>query len=326
MQRPATAKLRAQPVLAADIGGTRIKLGAILEGRVLAREAIDAHSDLGLEIRLPEVAKALRRVCATLGLKPEDCLALGVSFPSIVRANWILASYGKYEDAPGIDLPAWAEREFGLPFAIENDGRCALLGEWRHGAGRGTQDLVMITLGTGHGTAALIEGKMLRGRHGQAGCLGGHFTVRLNGRPCSCGNAGCSEAEASTLVLRDLARGWPGFASSALARVERLDYAAVFEAAGRGDACAQSLRDHSLQVWGALTVNLIHAYDPEVVVLGGGLMRSKDLILPAVSDYVNRHAHTPWGQVEIRAAELGDDAALLGCAVLVEEMPEAAKP
>jgi glucokinase len=177
----------------------------------------------------------------------------------------------------------------------------------------------MVTFGTGIGTAALIAGRLLRGRHGQAGCLGGHLTVRYGGRQCSCGNAGCAEAEASTAFLRAVAEARPEFSTSALAESNPLDYAAVFAAADAGDACAVAVRDHSLLVWGALAVSLIHAYDPERVILGGGIMRSAGTILPWIADYVRRHAHTPWGKVEVRASELGDDAALLGCSVLLEE-------
>ena len=309
-----------KPVLAVDMGGTRIKLGVVAEGKILARDAVDAHSGRGLAAGLPGIAAALCALCRTCGVVPESCAGLAVSFPSLMDpvSSCILATYGKYEDAPSLDLADWALREFALRFAIENDARAALLGEWKYGAGRGYGDLAMITLGTGIGTAVLIGGKLLRGKHGQAGCLGGHFTVRHGGRACSCGNVGCVEAEASTAFLQKIALDFQECADPVV-RDGITDYREVFESAAAGDACALRIRDHSLQVWGSLAVNLIHAYDPEVVVLGGGLMRSRETILPRVTAYVDRHAHTPWGKVILRAAELGDDAALLGCGVLAEE-------
>jgi glucokinase len=193
----------------------------------------------------------------------------------------------------------------------------ALVGEWKHGAGRGSDNVVMLTLGTGLGTSAVIEGQLLRGKHGQAGVLGGHTTVRYGGRECSCGNIGCAEAEASTAFLAQVAVTLPGWESSSLRKLATLDYAAVFEHAG--DACARKLRDHSVQVWATLAVNLIHAYDPEVVIVGGGIMASADVVLPAVSDYVRRHAHTPWGKVRVVASELGDTAALVAGEWLLRE-------
>jgi glucokinase len=206
-----------------------------------------------------------------------------------------------------------------LPLAIENDARSALLGEWRHGAGRGVDNAVMMTLGTGLGTAALIEGRVLRGRHGQAGVLGGHLTVRHGGRACSCGNLGCAEAEASTAFLGDLVAKRPEFERSPLRHAGPLNYALVFQHAAAGDPCAVALRDHSLLVWSSLAVNLIHAYDPEALILGGGIMASAEVVLPAIAKFVARHAHTPWGQVRVVASELGDQAALLAGEWLLHE-------
>jgi glucokinase len=308
-------------VLACDLGGTRIKLGLVRGGEVLAHEVLAAHSDLGLRPRLPALAAACRELCAQNGVRVGSCAGIAVAFPSLVdgRTGRILAEYGKYRDGPGVDLRAWARESFGLPLALENDARMALIGEWRHGAGRGHDNVVLVTLGTGLGTSAVIEGRVLRGRHGQAGCLGGHLTVRYGGRACSCGNAGCAEAEASTASLAQVARERRDLAASPLAAEPVLDYAAVFHHAAAGDPCARALQEHSLLVWSALVVNLIHAYDPEVVVLGGGIMAGGDVVLPAIRAYVDRNAHTPWGKVRVVAAELGDQAALAAAEWLVQE-------
>lgn len=300
-------------ILACDLGGTRMKIGIVRAGRVLASTVEPAHGRLGLAPQLPALAAGWRRLLAEANLEPADCAGITVAFPSLVdpASGRVLSHQGKYADAPGIDLRAWAGDEFGLPLAIENDARMALIGEWQAGAGLGCDNLVMVTLGTGLGVCAVIEGRVLRGRHGQAGVLGGHLTVRVGGRRCGCGNVGCAEAEASTSVLGEIAATLPGLADSALAQVAPLDYAAVFRLAAEGDACAVALRAHSLQVWSALVVNLIHAFDPERVVLGGGIMASGEVILPAVRDYVARHAHTPWGHVAILPSKLGSEAALV---------------
>jgi glucokinase len=229
--------------------------------------------------------------------------------------------FGKFGDASQLDLRAWAMECLGLPLVIDNDARMALIGEWQYGAGRGCDNLAVITLGTGLGASVAIEGRVLRGVHGQAGILGGHLTVRYGGRPCVCGNVGCSEAEASTWMLEKLAREREDFAASPLSREPVVDYAAAFRLAAEGDACAQALTAHSLQVWSVTAVNLIHAYDPEKVVLCGGIMASASVIVPAVQAYVERHAHTPWGRVEVVASALGDEAALLACEWLWQEEP-----
>ncbi len=308
-------------LLACDLGGTRIKLGLVDNGMIVEQEVIPAHSDLGLRPRLPDLEAALRRIVAAQGLTLSDCAGVAVSFPSLMEpiTGRILAEYGKYRDAPEIDLVEWANKSLGLPLAIDNDARMALIGEWRHGAGRGCDNLVMVTLGTGIGTAALIQGRVLRGTHGQAGCLSGHLTVRYGGRRCSCGNVGCAEAEASTAFLPEIAAEQPGFSGSALSRERVLDYAAVFRLAALGDPCATAIRDHSLLVWATLVVNLIVAYDPERVIIGGGILASRDILLPAIQQHVDRHAHTPWGRVQVLGAELGDASALYAGEWLLRE-------
>jgi glucokinase len=309
------------PILACDLGGTRMKLGLVRGGRVLAQSVIPAHSDRGLGPRLPALTSALRELLALQKLESAQCRGIGISFPSLIdyASGRIIAEYGKYRDAMSIDLRAWAKAEFNLPLAIENDARMALIGEWRSGAGRGSDNLAMMTLGTGLGTAVVIEGRVLRGVHGQAACLGGHTTVRYGGRPCNCHNVGCAEAEASTAFLAEIAHARPDFATSALAHEPLLDFSAVFRHAANGDACAISIRDHSLEVWSALAVNLVHFFDPEKIIVGGGIMVSADVILNYMRQYVHRHAHTPWGKVEVVASELGDQAALVACQWLVEE-------
>jgi glucokinase len=178
----------------------------------------------------------------------------------------------------------------------------------------------MVTLGTGIGTSVIVDGIPLRGEHGQAGNLGGHFVQSLEGRPCPCGNLGCAESEASNWAVEILARSDTDFAHSNLSAAPQVDLAAVFRFAQDGDSLAEKLRDHCLKVWAGLAVSLIHAYDPERLVLGGGVMQSAEIILPAIQDYIDRHAWTPWGKVQVLAAALGNDAGMLGVGYLAEQL------
>jgi glucokinase len=307
--------------LAADFGGTRIKLGLIKEGQVVSQSVLPAQADLHLSDRLEAVAVALEQLCGQAGIAVSNCDGIGLSYPSIIdqRSARIMDHFGKFGDASAIDLRAWGEHRFGLPLAIDNDARMALIGEWRYGSGRGCDNCVMITLGTGIGVSAIIEGHALRGTHGQAGILGGHTTLNIEGKPCVCGNVGCAELQASTSVIAELARKHPWFSTSALQSESPIDYSAVFRLAKQGDRCAADLKRHSLRVWSALAVNMIHVFDPEIVILGGGIMGSAGETIPFVRDYVSRHAHTPWGKVNVIASELGDHAALLACEWLVQE-------
>jgi glucokinase len=305
--------------LAVDLGGSHATCAVVEGQKVLAVETASVEGARGLASALPLIATALERAAAAASLAPEDCDGLALGFCGIVDpgSGRVLSTNAKYEDALDLDLVEWCEGRFGVPLHIENDARLALLGERHAGAARGVDDVVMMTLGTGIGGVAMIDGRLLQGRHRQAGLLGGHLGAALDGRPCTCGNRGCVEAEASTWALPGVCRGWPGFAESALAEAHRLDFETLFSRATAGDRVAREVRDRCLRVWAAGAVSMIHAWDPEVVVIGGGVMRSGGEVLPFVQEHVRRRAWTPWGQVTVRAAELGEQAALLGAVPLV---------
>lgn len=306
-------------ILACDIGGTRIKVGIVRTGRLLAQSDLPAFPERGLASALRRVARTTSRLCVDAGLERRDLGGFALAFPGIIEpgtARILSTPAGKFDDARHTDVPQVIRKRLGLEAVVCNDANAALAGEWSRGAARGIRSAVMMTLGTGIGSSAIIDGVPLRGQHGQAGCLGGHLLANIDGGPCLCGNHGCAEAEASTWALPAQARAHPDFPRSRLARTSRVDFAAVFAAAEQGDAVARELRDRSLRVWAGALVSLIHAYDPEVAVIGGGILRSARVILPRLRQYVARHAWTPWGQVRVLPARLGNRAGMIGAASL----------
>ena len=309
-------------ILACDVGGTRIKLGLVRGERLRSRCEIAARAGEGLAPALVRIAKAARSLCHRAGVRLGDLDGFGFAFPGIVEpvTERILSTpAGKFDDARTLDLPRLIERLTGLRTLVCNDANAALAGEWRLGAARGCHSVVMMTLGTGIGSSVIIEGVPLRGQHGQAGCLGGHLLANVDGHTCRCGNLGCAESEASTWALPAQARAHPSFRGSQLARGKTLDYGVVFRAAARGDVLAVELRNRAILVWAATLVSLIHAYDPECVVVGGGIMSSGAVILPRLRRYVARHAWTPWGRTKVKPAALGNAAGMLGAAWLFAE-------
>jgi glucokinase len=307
--------------LAIDLGGTHAAF-ALVDGATLVHtETLATDRAQGLKPLLPKFTEMLNAVLAKTGTNPNECAGIALGFAGLVdaRSGRVLSTNAKYDDALSVDLPAWSREAFGLGFRIENDARMALLGEYYAGAARGFSDVVMITLGTGVGGATLIEGKLLRGKHMQAGCLGGHIPVLFSGRKCTCGNIGCAEAEASGWALPLVVKEWPGIAKSSLASHAEIGFKELFADARGGDAVAIAIRDRCLNVWAADAVGLVHMYDPEVIVIGGGVMKSADVILPYVQEYVSKYAWTPWGKVQVRAAELGNNGGLLGAIPLLTE-------
>jgi len=307
--------------LAIDFGGTHATCGVVEDRALLAHKTVDTEHAKSLNAILPRIDATFRELVKAQSLSLRDLCGVAVGFAALVdsRTGRVLATNGKYDDAKSIDLATWSSETLGLPLRMENDARMALLGEFYAGAARGLTDLVMMTLGTGIGGVAMIEGKLLRGKHAQAGCLGGHIPVLFNGRPCSCGAIGCAEAEASGWSLPLVVKDWPEISKSTLSKYPDVGFKELFEEAAGGDKAAIAIRDRCLNVWAADAVGLVHAYDPEMVVIGGGVMKSADIIIPYIESYVHQHAWTPWGKVRVRAAELGNNAALLGAIPLLSE-------
>jgi|SRR5580658_3922892 glucokinase len=303
--------------LAVDLGGTHVSYGVVEDDTLIFHETFEIVSGTRLRSVLVTLEDKLRWSQKRYGV----CDGVAMGFPCIVdpSTNRVLSALKKYEDATDIDLTDWSRAGLGLHLRIENDARLALLGEHYAGAGRSEANIVMMTLGTGIGTAALIQGQLLRGTHFHAACLGGHLTVNYDGRLCECGNIGCAESEASGWALPLVASKWPEFESSSLAGVPSLGFLELFRSAKAGDSVAVQIRDHCLNIWGAIAVSLIHAYDPAALIIGGGVMGSAEQIVPVIQAYVDRHVWSSWGKLQVRPAELGNEAALLGAVPLLTE-------
>ncbi|MBV8326864.1 ROK family protein [Chryseobacterium sp.] len=307
-----------KPVIAIDMGGTKIKIGIVQGDNILSSISIDADSGNGLRKKLPLIQKNIEDLLVREKLSLDEIAGLGIASPGIVDSiqKRILSIDKKFEDAPETDLENWCLHTFNLPFFMENDARSALLGEWKYGNAKNCDHAVLMTLGTGVGSAAIIEGQLLRGKHFTAGILGGHSIINYKGNSCNCGGRGCVETEASTWNLETIAKSNKVFAESRLAKASVIDYELVFQLAQEGDEAALQIRNQSLQAWSACAINLIHAYDPEILVLTGGILASSSQIIPYIRQQTEAHAWTPWGKVHIEKGKFPGTAALLGIAHL----------
>ena len=302
----------------ADVGGTSIKLAIIKQRNILERTEIPAEADRGLLPALDRMSIAWRDMSRRCGATEADCAMVGLAFPGIIdpidERIWTTPA-GKFDDSRKLDVREWCRKNLARPITICNDANAALAGEWQYGVARGCQNVCMMTLGTGVGTAVVVEGRPLRGRHGLAGNAGGHLTIDIHGIECLCGNIGCVESEGSSWAMQRQAEAHPSLAGSALAKERRLDYEAVFRLAKQGDALAQELLDRSLRAWATGAVNMVNSYDPDMLILGGGVMKSADIIIPYIREYLRRHAWAQW-EVPVVPAESGNDAGLFGIAYL----------
>lgn len=267
--------------LGIDFGGTEIKIAVIDGDTVVASDSIPVFGDA---TDLARARQAAHLLTTRADVTPT---ALGIAVPGVVQGRRMLHANAKYDFLRAFDLIQWAADDFGLPAVVENDARAALIGETSIGSAAGERDAVLITLGTGIGTAAMIDGIPLRGRTGHAGILGGHVTIDLDGPTCPCGNIGCGEAQASTWALREAARGGAlrqAQRASAQGHLDHLTMRDVF-----ADDAHLELRERFLHVWGAVVTTLVHMYDPAVVILSGGILRAGDAVRAPIEQHVRDH-------------------------------------
>ena len=284
---PAAGDPGTRVAIGIDIGGTRLRAARVAGGVVAARACAPSARD---------PAEVLAR-CLDLVSQVRDASvgAIGIGVPGQVHGPTRRVLSGGYVDLSSFDFAAAMEAGTGLPVTIENDGTMALLGEVAHGAARGLQNVVMLTIGTGIGGAAMESGRVVRGR-GAAGQLG-HLCVDPNGRPCVCGRTGCVETVSSgTALARHLAEaGLP-------------PETRVHDLLARDDAPARAV----IAAWAvplrAAIDTLIATFNPDCVVIGGGAGAG------AVAALATAPVRPSWFDAEVRAAALGDDAGVVGAA------------
>lgn len=275
--------------LAIDFGGTNIKMAAFEKGReeCLWRDSIPSFSDAGIEQALERVSAHVKKNC------PGKAEIVGIATPGIVdvRQARLLWINGKFKDAEGFSFGEWCRSSFDCPLVMENDANAALLGEASYGCAAGKENVVMMILGTGIGTAAMMDGKLLYGSHYRAGIMGGHFLVQLHGRACNCGAKGCLEAYAGAGEFVSSVKQEDGFSKSALAQTDELTMKSVFLAGERGDAFALKQIDRLIGYYAAGLINMVYAYDSECVVLSGGIAKGALMLADRLEEIINAQ---PW--------------------------------
>lgn len=310
-------------VLAVDLGGTQFRVA-------LADERGEIRKRYAAPVERPEDPAATMRAiadAATAIVSGED--RASVCGVGVAVAGLVVPERGVLLTSP--NLPAWYgtplkeiwERDLGLPVLVGNDANLAALGERRFGAGKRSDDMVYVTVSTGIGGGVITGGRMLLGSSGFAAEIG-HMTIDTNGPECNCGNTGCLEMLASgTAIARFAAeRLSAGEASSMTAlaggKQGAITARLVADAAGAGDRLARDVMRTAGWYLGVGLVNLIHIFNPELIVIGGGVSNAGDLLLGPARQVVAERAMKDM-KVRITLAELGDDPGLLGAVALVLE-------
>ncbi|MBK9181184.1 MAG: ROK family protein [Acidimicrobiales bacterium] len=307
---------RAVPTAGLDVGGTKC-LGVLLDAddRVLVERRVPTPP--GIDALLDALAELVEAL--TAGGGPAG--AVGVGLPGLVDGSGCLRFAAHLPGVVDVPFTALLGQRLGVPVVTENDATCATAAEWRLGAGRGVDDLVLVTLGTGIGAGLVAGGAVQIGAHGFAG-EPGHMVVQADGPPCDCGGRGHWEVFASGRGLGRLGRdaAEAGRADAVLAAAggepDAIRGEHVVAAARAGDAGAAAVIDR-FSWWIALGLaNLADVLDPALFVLGGGLVADADLLLDPVRAHFHGHvmAQTHRPEAPIVAATLGERAGAIGAA------------
>jgi glucokinase len=298
-------------VLALDIGGTKLAAGVVdARGRTHSFVVKPSRTELGVDAVLADLFALGRDAVAASGAPWAAVGAIGIGCGGpLDAANGILLAPPHLAGWHDVPVSALARREFGLPAILENDATAAAAAEHRYGAGVGTQNMVYVTISTGVGGGVVIGGQLYRGATGNGGELG-HVTVDWHGRTCrGCGRQGCLEAYVSGTSISERAQ------EAGMGVVTAADVAA---AARQGHAVATRVWDETVEALACGLTSIVNLFEPELVVLGGGVTRSGDQLLVPVRRQVKERAMAPVGAaVEIVPASLGDQVGVVGAAAIV---------
>ena len=315
---------------AIDLGGTNLRsIVASLDANIRGDDLRPSRADEGLDVCLGEIEASLRQACSQAGIEPGQLRAVGICSP-----GWVDAVEGVVPAAP--QLKGWRNvpivrilgERFGTRVILENDANAGALGENAFGAGRGSRQMVYITVSTGVGGGIITDGRLYGGARGSAGEIG-HTVIDPAGPLCGCGNHGCLEALSSGTAIA--ARGVEAEArgeSERLTRLkeqgERITAAAVATAAEGGDLVCREIYAEAGRFLGIALANVVNLLSPEVIVVGGGVTKAAPLFMPQAENTMRALALSePLKHVRLALSELGDSIGVLG---MIARLRQDAKP
>ncbi|HRX86914.1 MAG TPA: ROK family protein [Phycisphaerae bacterium] len=306
--------------LGLDLGGTNIT-GALAtaDGKLAAITRRKTHSSRGPGPVIDDMAGIVEDLITSHNISRDEVIGLGVGAPGpLSHRDGIIFKSANLPGWNNVRLRRVLLERTGLPTILDNDANVAAFGEFWMGAGKGVRQMVALTLGTGIGSGVILDGEVLRGYFENAAELG-HLIVQAGGRPCSCGQQGCLEqyASASNLTRHCIELVKEGRESSLSELIGKGELGAkeVAEAAKAGDALAAEVWDEACYYLAVGCINVQHAFNPQMLVLSGGMSKAGDFLLARVRRYARELG---WklcdDQPEISISVLGDDAGVIGAA------------
>lgn len=310
-----------------DVGGTNLAAGVVDENnQIVARAKRKTAASASVEMLCDDLVALAREAAEHAGLRPDEVDDVGIGFPGSVDRKKGIVIYTPNAPFHNTPIRDWFHKSWDVPVYVGNDANCASLGECYAGAARGKHSAVVVTLGTGVGIGAVVEGQSFLGLNGN-GMEGGHMVIVVDGAPCNCGRCGCWEQYASATALKRLTREEMARSpESALWELcegclDNVGGRTAFQAARGGDAAGQKVVDLYLKYLAAGLTNLVNIFQPEILCLGGGVSNeADDLFLEPLRDLVARERYNSRQkdvpQTMLVKCQLGNDAGIIGAALL----------
>lgn len=304
-----------------DIGGTTVKMGLFsTQGELFEKWEIKTHTENGGETILPDVADSIKKKMDEKCITEQEVEGAGIGIPAPVNAAGVVKNTANLGWGYKAVKREMEELLPGIKVEVGNDANVAALGEMWLGAGQGRKNMIMVTLGTGVGGGVITDGKVIIGENGAGGEIG-HICVNYQEKEaCGCGKKGCLEQYASATGITRLAKmRLAENEDDTLLEGRNISAKAVFDAVKEGDEAAVEIAEEFGRYLGYALANLAVVADPAVIVIGGGVSKAGDILIPFIERPFKEKAFFANEDTEFALATLGNDAGICGAAKLIIE-------
>lgn len=306
-----------------DLGGTNIATAVVNEKfEIVSKASIPTNANRPAEEIAKDIAKTIDMAIEKAEIAKSDVKSVGIGSPGAVNAEKGVIEFAGNLGFDNVPLVEYVEKYSGIKCFVENDANAAAYGELIAGAGKGAKNFVAITLGTGVGGGVIIDGKIFSGWNSFGAELG-HINLIMDGEPCTCGRNGCWEAYASaTALIRQTKAAMEQDKKSKMweiaGSIDNVNGKTAFDGMRAGDKTATDVCNKYIEYVACGIVDVINIFQPEFVCIGGGISKEKENLRKPVEEYVNKYrfGKTAKKKTEIKIAELGNDAGIIGAAFL----------
>jgi len=309
-----------------DIGGTNVKIALVDEkGAIAYSNSVPTRAEMGYEYTIQNIISTIKDSLKESKNDISDIGGIGFGLPGQIDSiNGIVRLLPNIPSWVEVPLAKIVQSEFNIPVKLDNDVRVATLGELNFGAGKGCQNLICLTVGTGVGSGIVLNGQLVRGASMTAGEIGHVIVESHNGEICGCGATGCLEAYASGPSVVKMANEYIAGGKSTkykeIAAGSEITPYIVYEAAKQGDAVAKRIFTIVGEYLGVALVSVVNLLNPEKIIVGGGVGQAGDLILDPIREAIKKRCiPTSAAAVEVVPAQLGESAGVVGASLLISQ-------